>query len=53
MLMKEARSSIQSYLDTVQTAHVAPTEKAPPFPSLERIRKKGCLSVQIKCLRKR
>ncbi|WP_050183954.1 potassium channel family protein [Domibacillus robiginosus] len=41
LLVKEVRSSIQNYIDTVQTAHIHPAKQTPPVPNLRRLRQKG------------
>ncbi|THE63871.1 two pore domain potassium channel family protein [Salinadaptatus halalkaliphilus] len=44
-LVTDARSSVDSYLETLDTAFIEPAEKAPPEPDLERIREDGVPTV--------
>ncbi|GAB3677835.1 potassium channel family protein [Halopiger thermotolerans] len=37
-LVEDARSSVQSYLDTLDTAFIDPADEVPPAPDLDRVR---------------
>ncbi|UVB76213.1 potassium channel family protein [Bacillus subtilis] len=39
--IKEARSSIKNYLDTVHTAYIHPAEQAPPEPDISKLQQSG------------
>lgn len=40
-LVTDARSSVDSYLETLETAFIEPADDAPPDPDLERLREAG------------
>ncbi|RKD93889.1 potassium channel family protein [Halopiger aswanensis] len=44
-LVEDARSSVQSYLDTLDTAFIDPAGEVPPEPDLERLREDGIPTV--------
>ncbi|WP_027108189.1 hypothetical protein [Lacticigenium naphthae] len=41
LLMKEMRSSIEEYLETLNQAFIEPSDKVPPIPSMDLLRKKA------------
>lgn len=45
VLLAETRSSVQGYLETVESAYVDPSDDAPPRPNLERLRDAGIPTV--------
>ncbi|MWV41614.1 potassium channel family protein [Natrialba sp. INN-245] len=45
MLIEDARSSAQSYLETLDTAFIEPADEVPPDPDLDRLRKAGVPTV--------
>ncbi|WP_137288150.1 potassium channel family protein [Natronorubrum halophilum] len=44
-LVENARSSVDSYLDTLGTAFIDPADEVPPEPELERLREEGIPTV--------
>ncbi|MFC4542346.1 two pore domain potassium channel family protein [Halosolutus amylolyticus] len=45
MLVEAARSSVQDYLETLDTAFIEPAEEVPPPPDLDRLREEGIPTV--------
>jgi hypothetical protein len=45
VLIENARSASQNYLETLNNAFISPAEEAPPPPSLDRLREKGVPTV--------
>ena len=45
VLLAETRSSVQSYLETVKSAYIEPSDDPPPQPGLERLRNAGIPTV--------
>jgi hypothetical protein len=44
-LVENARSSTDSYLDTLETAFIEPADEVPPPPELDRLRRDGIPAV--------
>lgn len=45
VLVKSARSSVESYLETLNSAFIEPADEAPPLPDLSRLRTAGIPTV--------
>lgn len=45
ILIKEVRSSVQSYLETVGSAYIKPADRSPPLPEMAALRDAGVPTV--------
>ncbi len=52
MLVEDARSSAQSYLETLDTAFIEPADEVPPDPDLDQLRKAGFRRSQTRSSRR-